>query len=198
MIACDIVLLPPEEIMDEAIRVNREIIDRGDDDIILDKETCIPHITLAMGCVDSSKLTEVDGILGDIASNFPELRLRTVHSQDGPASMRIQKSRDIELLHEIVLIRLSPYLKNSPESHMLAEADEARFGDETMEYIRTFATKGSFENYNPHITVGHGKTSVELGEFEFKADTLALCHLGDLCTCRKLYYSHTLMPRKER
>ncbi|MBD3296768.1 MAG: hypothetical protein GF392_05315 [Candidatus Omnitrophica bacterium] len=196
MIACDIVLLPPVKIMNEAIRVNQEIIEGGDNDIVLDAKTCIPHITLAMGCVDRAKLPEVDGILKDIAANFPELHLKTLHCSEGPASMKIRKNRDIELLHEIVLIRLSPYLKSNPEREMLAEYDEAPFHEETLEYIRTFAKKGSFENYNPHITVGHGRTTVELDTFDFKADTLALCQLGDLCTCRKLLYSHKLMPRK--
>ena len=48
-IAIDVVLLPPEEIMDKAIEINRQL---ADDPIKLNKENCLPHVSLCMGVVE--------------------------------------------------------------------------------------------------------------------------------------------------
>ena len=51
-IAVDVVLLPSEEMMDKAIEINRELLKRFDNKIILNKENCLPHISLA---IDASR-----------------------------------------------------------------------------------------------------------------------------------------------
>ena len=103
-IAVDVVLLPPDEIMDEAIEVNQALIKTFDNKpffqrsvfrkrfskgfkesftkeilynkgIVLNKEDCFPHISLAMGCIKKGDITKIDAILKDIAKKFSPITL---------------------------------------------------------------------------------------------------------------------------
>jgi len=195
MIACDVVLLPSEEAAGRAIEMNREIAAAGDDSILLDPEKCLPHITLVMGCLKEEDLGQAGEILRDIASNFPALELETVHAKGGPASIRLEKTRDIELLHEIAAIRFSRLFTCNATRDMIFDNGGNDFHDLTLDFIHKFPTRGSFENYTPHITIGYRSTCLEIPQFKFRADTLALCHLGDLCTCRKVLKSAKMIER---
>lgn len=42
------------------------------------------------------------------------------------------------------------------------------------------------EDFLPHITLGKGTLDAKAGETSFTASRLALCHLGNHCTCRKV------------
>ncbi len=192
MIAVDVVLLPPREVMEKAIEINRRIIDAEGNDIVLDMDKYIPHITLAMGCVEEKDLERVDFILNDIATSFRPVSMKTVPSKGGKAWIKIDKTRDIELLHEIVMIRMQKFFSYRVSTDMICHGEREEINDVTRDYIRKFPTASSFENYTPHITVGSGETAVEVGSFEFTSTELALCHLGNFCTCGKVLFSHTL------
>lgn len=56
-IAIDIVLLPPEEIMNKAIEINQQLADDG---IKLNKKDCLPHISLCMGVISEEDLPEIN------------------------------------------------------------------------------------------------------------------------------------------
>ncbi|MGD2278968.1 MAG: hypothetical protein PVH45_02590 [Candidatus Omnitrophota bacterium] len=193
MIACDVVLLPPGEIMDKAVELNKELIKRtGNTDIILDKVGYLPHITLAMGCVDKENLERIDSILKSIAKDVLPIRLKTIPLNDETASIKIEKNRDIELLHELVMIRMNPFFVHDVSKEMIYNWQSEEISDITLDYISKFPTRSCFENYVPHITVGRGDmTGIELESLEFEARDLALCHLGDFCTCRKILFSYT-------
>jgi len=62
-IAIDVALLPSKEMMDKAIEINKELLKKYEDKIILDKEKCLPHISLCMGCIDEDRIPEVKQIL---------------------------------------------------------------------------------------------------------------------------------------
>ena len=63
-IAIDVVLLPSEAMTNKAIEANRRLLDKR---IVLDKEGCLPHISLAMGCIEEDEIGEIEGILCEIA-----------------------------------------------------------------------------------------------------------------------------------
>ncbi|MFQ5952449.1 MAG: hypothetical protein ACE5JK_03485 [Candidatus Omnitrophota bacterium] len=193
MIACDVVLLPSREAMEKAVEVNSEHVKKtGNSEIVLDIEKCLPHVTLAMGCIKEEKLKELDKVLKSIADDVLPVRLKTIPLKSGKASIRIEKSRDIELLHELVMIRMSPFFTYNVSKEMIYNFENEEISDITFDYIRKFSTQSSFENYIPHITVGHGDISTEVDSFEFASQELALCHLGDYCTCRKVILSHSV------
>src|SRR5690606_19263597 len=62
-IAIDIVLVPPKEIIDFALRKNREMLTGVGDIIVLDEKTCVPHVSLCMGVIETSELKTVEDIL---------------------------------------------------------------------------------------------------------------------------------------
>ena len=65
-LAIDVVLLPPEEVMDEAIKINQKL----GPEIKLNKENCFPHTSLCMGILDDKDLEKVKTILVWIAQEF--------------------------------------------------------------------------------------------------------------------------------
>ncbi|MEA3489868.1 MAG: hypothetical protein U9R44_05985 [Candidatus Omnitrophota bacterium] len=193
MIAVDVVLLPPADVIEKAVRMNQELVETGNNDIVLDMEKCLPHVTLAMGCVKEGEIGNIDGILKGIAASFSPVEFKVVPSAGGgKAWFRIEKNRDIELLHEIIMIRLSPFFNYKITEGMICRERGEEVNGLTLDYIRKFPVDSSFENYTPHITVGTGVMGKEVEYFKFVSEKLALCHLGDYCTCRKVLLSHRL------
>ena len=65
-----------------------------------------------------------------------------------------------------------------------------------MLWVTGYRLKSSFHHFEPHITLGHGSADPgavpRIEPFTFDADTVAVCHLGRHCTCRKVLRSWTL------
>jgi hypothetical protein len=59
-------------------------------------------------------------------------------------------------------------------------------GESTLLWIKNYPEKSAFENFFPHITIGYGQVDDSSFTAEFTASKLALCHLGNHCTCRKV------------
>jgi hypothetical protein len=60
-------------------------------------------------------------------------------------------------------------------------------------YIQNFTQNSSYKNFNPHITIGDGIFERKLKlQIKFTASRLALCHLGNYCTCREILYETSL------
>ena len=75
---------------------------------------------------------------------------------------------------------------------MVCKEPDEEINDITIDYIKKFPTGSSFENYSPHITVASGDMDIKTESFEFASNEIALCHLGNYCTCRKILISHNL------
>jgi len=193
MIACDIVLIPPEHISDKAIRFNRELIEKGRKEIILDEERCLPHITLAMGCIKMEDLDKIDGVLGKIAQDLPPVVLKTVSDNSVKAWMRIEKNKEIVKLHKIIMKKMSPFFSHKVSEKMIYGHDKENIGRITTDYIKWFKLYNLIKGYTPHITVGYGKMNIKIKPVNFTAKKLALCHLGNYCTCRKVILSYDLL-----
>jgi hypothetical protein len=72
--------------------------------------------------------------------------------------------------------------------------------ESTLAWIKNYPEKSSFEKFFPHITIGYGEINDYSFGFpqggvppiEFAVSKLALCHLGNHCTCRKILASAEL------
>jgi hypothetical protein len=63
----------------------------------------------------------------------------------------------------------------------------------TLDWIRTYPEKAAYENFRPHITIGYGRLPATAAlPIPFVVTRLALCHLGNHCTCRRTLLSHEL------
>jgi 2'-5' RNA ligase len=193
-IAVDIVLLPSGEFMDIAIEINRELLKRYPDKIILDKETCLPHISLAMGCINKERIPDIERILCDIAKKHPLEKLNVigfytqVHSTGEKVTLaEIQKSKELQSLHEDVTISLAQYFSFDVTDDMLLS--EEKVSQSSLLWIKNYPEKSSFERFSPHVTLGYGHLENHPVLRELTVSNLAMCHLGDHCTCRKILAS---------
>ena len=190
-IAVDIVLLPSKEVTNRAIEANNGLLKQYADRIILDKENCLPHISLAMGCIDERDITNIGKILKTIAEEYNPGQLNIIGLNTGTNSLgekvsafEVKKTGRLLSLHKEVMRRMTPYFSYAVTAEMVLWPPKAC--ESTLLWIRDFAEKSAFENYFPHITIGYGQIDDISFTAEFTASKLALCHLGNHCTCRKV------------
>ncbi|MHC4622384.1 MAG: 2'-5' RNA ligase family protein [Planctomycetota bacterium] len=200
--AIDIVLLPDEAMADRAIEANRALVEQCGEKIVLNKQSCLPHISLAMGCIEESDTARIEQILAEAAGKASSEELQVVGIQTSTnlageevSVFEVEKTRALQSLHEEIMEKLAPYLSSDAGKEMLY--DPAEVGQSTLLWIRNYREKSSFENFFPHITIGYGR--IENGPFPIKFDAakLALCHLGNHCTCRETLASIKVGPGEQ-
>lgn len=190
-IAVDVVLLPSQEMMDRAIEANRKLLKQRSDRITLDKKSCLPHISLAMGCLDEKDIANTKKILQAVAKNYSLGPLTVVGVYTGTDStgedvsvFQVKKTQKIQSLHKAVMRRLASHFSYDITADMVLPPPAAN--QLTLSWIKSYPEKSSFENFSPHITVGYGRITDFSSPVEFTVSQLALCHLGNFCTCRKV------------
>ncbi|HUW20350.1 MAG TPA: 2'-5' RNA ligase family protein [Sedimentisphaerales bacterium] len=189
--AVDVVLLPDEAMTNKAIEANGELVRQCGEKIVLNKQTCLPHISLAMGCIDERDIPEIKKVVEQIAEKTSLSRLTVIGIRTSTSSVgeeisvfELQKTQELQALHEAIMERLAPYLSSDVTKEMLY--NPAEVGQPTLSWIQNYRQNSGFENFFPHITIGYGR--MENGPFpvQFTPSTLAVCHLGSHCTCRKV------------
>ncbi len=192
--AIDVVLLPDETMTDRAIEINAELVKKFGDEIVLNKEDCLPHISLAMGCVEEANITSIGKVLEAIAKetsldNLKVVGIRTSGNSKGEAVsvFEVEKTMQLQSLHEQVMDKLATYLTSDVTEDMIYGNEEVAAS--TLLWIENYRQKSSFSNFFPHITIGYGQTEYQMQPATFAASKLALCHLGNHCTCRKILVS---------
>ena len=192
--AVDVVLLPNEAMTDKAIEANAKLVAKFGSEIVLNKKDCLPHISLAMGCADEKDIDSVGEFLRTIAEkhSLGELTVKgirtTVNSRgESVLLFEVEKTEELQQLHQEVMRELGPYLSYDVRSDMI-------YGDEDVSetallWIANYRERASFDKFFPHITIGYGKPDNLSFSMKFTASKLALCHLGNHCTCRKILLS---------
>jgi 2'-5' RNA ligase len=192
--AVDVVLLPNEAMTDKAIEANAELVEKFGAKIVLNKKDCLPHISLAMGCVEEKDIDSVEIILRSIAEKHSPGELTvsgvrtTVNSRGESFSVfEVEKTEELQLLHQEVTEELGPYLSYDVRSDMIYGDEEV--SETALLWIANYREKASFDKFFPHITIGYGEVDNFSLPIKFTASSLALCHLGNHCTCRKVLLS---------
>lgn len=196
-IAIDAVLLPDESMANQAIKLSERQSKKFNDKIILHKEKCLPHISLAMGAIEKSNLPEANKIIKGIASGFRMFKLNAdsyhgnkIPSGDTVSEFTIEKTSALQSLHEMIMTEFKRFLTYDVSIDMVFSPPTVE--EITLYWIKNYAEKSSFENFRPHITIGFGALDNINTPIEFTASRLAICHLGNLCTCRKILFSAKL------
>ena len=192
--AVDVVLLPDEAMTDRAIELNAELVKKFGNKIELNKENCLPHISLAMGCIEESDIASVGRVLEEIANetSMPDLKvvgIRTSGNSKGEtvSVFELEKTTWLQSLHEKVMDKLAPYLSSDVTENMIYGDEDV--AESTLLWIKNYRQKSSFENFFPHITIGYGQVENHSPQKTFAVSKLSLCHLGNHCTCRKILLS---------
>ena len=159
----------------------------------MNKENCLPHISLAMGCVDEKDIADVEGVLKRIAERYPLGDLKVVgvvvstnFVGEKVSVFEVEKTKNLRLLHEEVMGELAPYFSYDVTGDMIAGAEAE---ESTFLWIKNYPEKSSFSNFLPHITVGYGEINNISFPIQFGVSKLALCYLGNHCTCREIIVS---------
>ncbi len=196
-IAVDVVLLPSEEMADKAIVANKELLKQYAHKIVMDKASCLPHISLAMGCIDDIDIDEIGTNLTTIAEeaslgqlNAVSIKTETNQAGEKVSVLEIEKTEALQSLHEEVMKRLSPYFSYDVRADMVLSS--ARTSQSTLDWIKNYPVKSSFGKFYPHITIGYGEIYNFSFPIKFTVSKLALCHLGNHCTCRIILASTNL------
>ena len=77
--AVDVVLLPGAEMAEQAIALNRSLVEKHGSDIVLDQVHCLPHVSLAMGCIQSDALQAIASDLQSAVREHPVKQLYVKH-----------------------------------------------------------------------------------------------------------------------
>jgi len=207
--AVDIVLLPPPEVMDAAIQINRMLIEMtGDDAIRLDMGQQIPHVSLAMRCIPGRALSELNVPLEQLAKRLLPMEIGiegavavVTESGDRVSGINLVKEDSLFVLHRSVMAQLAGISKEkcTPASFVRDEGEE-ELTPFTLGYVPEYRENAGFEQYSPHITLGNGDVAEidNLPVLPEKAtfSTLAVCHLGNHCTCRSVLWSSPVVGKR--
>jgi len=190
-LAIDVVILLPDDVIDLAIKWNRALHNANGGNIQLDKHSCLPHISLAMGCIRGHQVEQACAALSSMATehsylslSIPELKCVSTASGNRVVSFDISPSKALTVLHESSVATFKPFLtQDASESDLY---DPPPIDSASIDWINHYVPHHCFQHFWPHITVGYGETQDHFDPVTFRASRLAICQLGNYCTCRRI------------
>jgi 2'-5' RNA ligase len=192
VLAIDVVLIPDAELLAAAITLNRALQGVPDAPIVLDQTTCLPHVSLAMGCVGEHEVAAIANVLDALAAAHPPVELiptgfHVRQSQTGyvVASVELARTAPLQSLHETVMHGVDPLVSRDAAPEMFVEPHAIPLS--TLRWVNEYASAASFERFWPHITLGMGALpDGTIPPAPALASRLALCQLGPHGTCRRV------------
>lgn len=184
LVALDVAIIPPPDARQRAIALSATLPVEGSHGLVLDEEHR-PHVTLTQAFVRAEEIDAAFERVDEVMRGQAPLTLRVTGSGKSGHTIWLAIDRKTELaaLHERVMEALRGYERPSGTPAAFV-GEDARVGD--VLWVTGYRLKSSFGAYTPHITLGHGHEPPEIAPFTFKADTVAACHLGRFCTCRRV------------
>ena len=200
-IAIDVLLIPSEEVYAQSLQLNALINQNNPEAIKLD-ENHVPHITLLQCFINESDLPKVNMALEGLFKTIEKDSLKAeslFYSKDKEESfamVRVEKTAPLLETHKKTIELVKPYIvKNGSEASFVQNPDGSPISESTVDYVPNFVEKYSYENFDPHISLGVAQTILldSLAQhvfkpIQFKAQSLSLYQLGDHGTAQKLLY----------
>jgi 2'-5' RNA ligase len=193
LVALDVAILPPPEVSARAVELSASLPAEGSQGLRLDAEH-LPHVTLAQQFVREEELDAVFERIDAVVAGQPPMRVLVTGSGNSGHTLwlAIERTPELNALHEQLMEAVRGLER--PDGGPGAFVDgEGRAGD--VIWVATYRLKESFASFAPHITLGHGHQAPPVEPFAFDATTIAACHLGRFCTCRRVLRSWSLRHR---
>lgn len=189
VIALDVAILPPPDVTATAVALSASLPETESHPLRLDQEH-LPHVTLMQLFARANELDEVFSRVDDTMRGVAPLALRATGGGQGANTVwiAIEKTPPLVQLHERLMENLRG-LERPDGGTGAFFGDDVRIRD--VLWVTGYRLKSSFHHFEPHITLGHGSAPT-IEPFEFEADTVAVCHLGRHCTCRRVLRSWAL------
>jgi hypothetical protein len=190
LLALDIAILPPPDARERAVRLSATLRGSESQGLRLDAEH-LPHITLTQQFVRLDELDAVFGRVDEALRGQPPLTIHVTGGGTGASSvwMAVTRTAAISRLHERLMESLRGFERPGGGPAAFFEGD-ARAGD--VVWVAGYRLKSSLSAYTPHITLGHASEPPRVDPLTFEATTVAACHLGRFCSCRRVLRSWEL------
>jgi 2'-5' RNA ligase len=192
--AVDIAILPPPEVSERAIALSAALPVHESQGLLLGADR-LPHITLTQQFVPLTALELFIERVQELMAREP-LPLRVTGGGKGSNSvwMSIERAAPLVRLHEQLLQATQALEVTSGDASAFLEdacpfeapVAQRRARDRDVRWVREFRRESSFDRFTPHITLGHASDPPFVEPMDFTATTIAVCHLGRFCTCRRI------------
>jgi len=184
VIAIDIAILPPREVANRAIALSAALPADESQGLVLGSDR-LPHITLTQQFVADEALDDFVAQIDRVLRDREPLGLRAIGGGKGSNSvwMSIARTPALVDLHEQLLQATASYEATTGDESAFF-GNDAR--DRDVRWVREFRREASVDRFTPHITLGHASKPPVLESIDFVATTVAVCHLGRFCTCRRV------------
>jgi 2'-5' RNA ligase len=190
LLALDVALLPPPDVRQRAIELSAGLPGEHADRLRLDAEH-IPHITLTQQFIRVEELDAAFERIDDVLRGEAPVTVNVTGGGKGGHSvwMAIERTDAISRLHERLMEALRGFERPAGTAAAFFE-DDARVGD--VVWVTGYRLKSSFGAFTPHVTLGPGTAPPNIAPFTFQANSVAACHLGRFCSCRRVLRAWTL------
>ncbi len=193
--AVDIVLVPPDHILDKLIEINSTALKNGQAWGPLGKDDFVPHISLAMGGIETEDLNETRKIVESVSRKHDPVTIKLIElifdeKPDGSRvyEIRAEKTSTLQTLHEGIMDSLKNYFSYDLKKENLYFKKGEEISD--PHFINEYREKYSYANFDSHITI---RTKIPVGEeylpMIFKVNELAMFQVGKMTTCRRKLFS---------
>lgn len=185
LLALDVAVLPPPDVHDLAIGLSAALPEADFEGLRLDAEH-LPHITLTQQFVRRDNVDRTLERLDLVLRGQRPLTLHVTGAGQTMAStvwLAVERSDALASLHERLMEALQELEQTGGAPAAFIDRD-ARLAD--VAWVTAYRVKSSFLDYTPHITLGHASEAPRVEPFSFEATTVAACHLGRFCTCRRV------------
>jgi 2'-5' RNA ligase len=191
LVAVDVALLLPPDVREQACALSAALPAAESHGLRLDDDH-LPHVTLTQGFVREE---ELDAAFERIDEALRGVSPLTVHVTGGGRGARavwmtVERSGALVTLHERLMDALRGFERPGGTTGAFVDGD-ARVGD--IAWVTGYRLTSSLSSFNPHVTLGHASRAPDVAPFTFMANTVAACHLGRFCSCRRVLRSWELI-----
>jgi 2'-5' RNA ligase len=189
-LAIDIAILPPADVSQRAIELSAQLPRDHSEGLLLGPEY-LPHITLLQQFVAATDVPALLDLIGLSTPAFSTMPLRVAGGAMGSRSvwMDVEPTPALVDLHRHILDVSAPFEAHVGD-HQAFFGGDAR--DRDVQWVTGYRRASSGIRFRPHITLGHAARPPAIEPFTFEAGTIAACHLGRFCSCRRVLRAWSL------